>query len=120
MDEFGGTGGLVGEPAGEEDEEEDAERIDVAGRGDGAGEDLFGAGIFGGEGSDGVAAGFGGEQAGDAEIEQLGRAVGGDEDVARFEIAVDDEVAMGVLDGLADGQKERRRSTQESRCSEAN
>ncbi len=37
------------------------------------------------------------EQLGDAEVEQLGFAVGGDEDVAGLEVAMDDEVGVGVL-----------------------
>ncbi len=43
---------------------------------------------------------FGVEQLGDSEIEQLRNAIGGDQDVARFEIAVNDELLMRVLDGV--------------------
>ena len=51
------------------------------------------------------------EQLGNPEVEQLdGRfpvgAVGGDEDVTRLEVAVEDEVLVRVVDGLADGAEE--------------
>src|SRR4030095_1054912 len=39
------------------------------------------------------------EQFGDSEIEQLRRAVFSHQDVARLEVAVDDQLAMRVLDG---------------------
>ena len=42
------------------------------------------------------------QQAGNAEVEEFDGAVGGDEDVAGLEVAVDDEVLVGVLDGGAD------------------
>jgi hypothetical protein len=44
---------------------------------------------------------FGVEEFGDAEVEELRGPVGGDEDIAGLEIAVDDEVLVGDLDGLA-------------------
>ena len=44
-----------------------------------------------------------------AEVEHLGVVVGRDLDVAGFEIAVDDPLAVGVVDGVGDlGQKPRR------------
>ena len=46
------------------------------------------------------------EELRDAEVEQLGHAVGRDEDVRRLDVAVDDEVAVGVGDGLGDGAKQ--------------
>jgi len=95
--------------AGEHFEEDDAERVDVAGRGDRRALELFGAGVFGREGQTGAARqGFAGiavvfgQQLGDAEVEQFGSAVGSDEDVSGLEVAVHDEVAMGVGDGVAD------------------
>jgi hypothetical protein len=41
------------------------------------------------------------EQLGDAEIEQLDLALGIDQRVGRFQVAMDDEVAMRVGDGVA-------------------
>ena len=104
---------LVGEAAGEHLVEQDAERVGVAGGGDGAAEDLFGAGVFGGEGEEafaGEAAGFegviAGDEAGGAEVEEMGDAVFADEDVVGLEVAMDDEVLVGELDGGADGEEE--------------
>ena len=42
----------------------------------------------------------------DAEVEQLHRAIIGDEDVRRLEVAVNDGVAVGMLDRLADTAEE--------------
>ena len=42
------------------------------------------------------------QEAGDAEVEQLDRAVGRDEDVAGLEVAVHDQVLVGVLDRRTD------------------
>ena len=42
------------------------------------------------------------EQLRDAEVEELGHAVLGHQDVAGLEVAVDDQVAVGVLHGVAD------------------
>ncbi len=46
------------------------------------------------------------EQLGDAKVEQLGGAVAGDEDVRGLDIAMDDQVLMGILDGRAHLAKE--------------
>jgi hypothetical protein len=92
--------------AGEQYVEEDAERVDI-GRGRHRGAlDLLGRCVVG---SERAAAGlrqlgrrfgrvFAAEQLGDAEVEQLHLPLGGHEDVARLEIAVEDEVAVGVRD----------------------
>ena len=48
----------------------------------------------------------GAEQLGDAEIEESRRAVLGDQDVARLQIAVDDEVAVRVMHGIADAPEQ--------------
>ena len=45
-----------------------------------------------------------GEQLGDAEVEQLDRAAIADQDVRGLEVAMDDEVAMRGVHGLADGR----------------
>ena len=49
---------------------------------------------------------------GDAEIKKFWLAVGGDEDVGGLEIAMDDEVAMGVGDGAADFAKQAEAGTE--------
>ncbi len=43
---------------------------------------------------------------GDAEVEQLRRAVLGHQDVVRFQVTMDDKIAMGVLDRCTDGHEE--------------
>src|SRR5580658_562930 len=74
--------------------------------------DLLGAGVVEREGAashDGYGVGTGFvrvEQFGDAEVKQFRRAVGRDKDVGGFEIAMDDEVAVGVGYGFADFQEE--------------
>ena len=105
--------------AGEQFAGDDAEGIEVAGGGDGEAADLLGAGVVGGEG---VEPALGGgellgplalaEEAGDAEVEEFDGAVGGDEDVAGLEVAVDDEVLVGVLDGGRDLAQEREARAQ--------
>ena len=94
--------------AGEDLVEDDAEEVDVGDGGDGLTAELFGAGVLGrhetqgGGGVFGGGGGIGGEDLGDAEVEEFRGAVGFDEDVSRFEVAVDDEVLVGVVDGRAD------------------
>ena len=46
------------------------------------------------------------EQLANAEVEELGRASGIDQDVARLQVAMDDEVAMRIVDGGADREKQ--------------
>ena len=46
------------------------------------------------------------EELGDAEVEELGNPVGRDQDVAGLEVAVDDEVLVGVLNRGADHAEE--------------
>jgi hypothetical protein len=43
------------------------------------------------------------EQLGDAEIQQLGHALRGDQDVVGLQVAVHDQVLMGVMHGGTDG-----------------
>ena len=114
-EEFGGGELLegVGRDAGEEQVEQDAERVGVGCRGDGLAHDLLRAGVLRRVGAEAVlreacggVRGRGLEELGGAEIEQARCAVMGDEDVVRLEVAVDDEVLVGVLDGIADLQKE--------------
>jgi hypothetical protein len=89
--------------------EEETEGEDIGGGVDGLAADLFGAGVIETEGAvDGDGAiGIGViEEFGDAEIEDFWFAFGGDEDVLGFEVAVDDEVGVSVLDSVADFEKE--------------
>ena len=48
----------------------------------------------------------GSEELGDAEVEELQRAIVGHQDVRRLEVPVDDEVAVGVLHGVAHVEEE--------------
>ncbi len=83
--------------------EDDAERIDVGGGSLGGARDLLGAGVGGGQHLlDGLRGAGVVEQFGDAEIEQLWLAAGIDQDIGGFEIAMNDEAAMGVGDAVAD------------------
>ena len=72
---------------------------------------LLRAGIFGSErpgerrGRE-IRGNFIGEKLGDTEIEQLGRSIRGHQNVARLEIAMNDEIAMGVRYRLADSEKQ--------------
>src|SRR5665213_1795019 len=101
--------------SGEQLVEHGAEGVDVGGGGDGEATDLLGAGVAGGEGA-ACAGGWivpvlvlfrvSADQLGDAEVEQLGGGIGGDKDVGGLQIAVDDEVAVGVGDGFEDVQEE--------------
>lgn len=107
LDEIGegAVAGSTNGAAGEEFEEHSAERIDVGGGGDGLAGDLFGTGVIGREERmhGRRHAVIDADQLGDAEVEEFGSPVGIDEDIGRFEIAVNDEVAMGVGDGVANG-----------------
>ena len=97
-------------PAGEQLEEQQAEGIDVGRGGDRLAGELLGAGIFGRREAQRRArlpqplgAGrFRVEELGDAEVEQPYLAALGQQDVGRLEIAMDDEVNMGVVHRLAD------------------
>ena len=53
-----------------------------------------------------VLARLGIEELGDAEVEQLDGAVACHQDVRRLEVAVHDQVAMGVLHGVAELQEQ--------------
>ena len=85
---------------------QNAERIDIARRGDLIAAHLLRAGVFrrqqmqprSRQRAGGVDC-FGSEQFGDAEIEQFDDSVFGNEDVRRFEVAVDDQMLMRVRDG---------------------
>jgi hypothetical protein len=109
---------LDGRGAGEELVEEYAEGIDI-GAGvdvDGVGLGLLGAHVLGGAdelsvlGEEGLLRQTVVDGLGDAEVDDLGggfAVVGeGDEDVGGFEVAVNDALVVGVLDGLADGHEE--------------
>jgi hypothetical protein len=88
--------------------EHDAERINVAGGGDGLTAQLLGARVFRSEGvhHGGFEAAGGAYDFRDAEIKQLRHAIGGDQDVAGLEIAVNHQVLVRVVHGGANRQKE--------------
>ncbi len=97
--------------AGEQLVEEQAERVDVGGLGDGLAENLLRAGVLRRhrprqrrQGRIAVHTGI--EDFRNPEIEELGLAVRGHEDVAGLEIAMDDVVVVRVLDGVEDAQTE--------------
>ena len=101
----GGTGDdggdFVAGLAGEEMAEDDAEGVEIAeGGGDGVG--LFGAG----EGGGGEVRRVMAVGAGDAEVDDFDVAGGVDEDVVGFEVAVNDAVEVGVVDGIAGVEEE--------------
>jgi hypothetical protein len=89
-------------------EQQDAQRVDIRGGRHGLALRLFGARVFGrhhlrpGHRPRGVGRIVGRQQLGDAEVEQAWRAVGGHQDVAGLQVAMDDQVAMGILHGIAD------------------
>ncbi len=92
----------------------DTQRIHIRGSSDRKAFDHFGTGVLRGHRSrpsprdgDIVAPGFLAQEFGDPEVEQFHGAVGGHENVAGFEIAVDHEVAVGVLDRAAHLSKQR-------------
>jgi hypothetical protein len=95
-------------PAGEQFVSHHAEREDVAGDAGALAANLLGAGIAGRQHAGACQGGIpiGIEQAGSAEIQQLHRSLGVHQDIGRFEIAVHDQVAVGVVDGVADLQQE--------------
>ena len=99
-------------------EEQHAERIDVARGCDGAAEELFGAGVVGShETGDGCVGGNRiGRQLRDAEVEQLRNAVVGDEHVRRFDVAMNDEIAMRVLHGVAELEEEAQSRVERQRA----
>ena len=94
--------------AGEEFVEERAEGIDVGGGRDGLAADLLGRGVLRRHRAEAGPREVGPvafEQARDTEVEELhlGAALAvDDEDVRRLEVAVDDEAAVGIGDGVAD------------------
>lgn len=108
MEGFEGLGdGLGGGGAAEEEGCEDAEGVDVGGDGDAFSAALLGAGVVGGKGVGGFGiGGGGGEEVGDAEVEEPGFAFAGDEDVGGLEVGVDDEMTVGVVDGVDDFEEE--------------
>ena len=91
---------------GERHIEHHAQRVDIGGGGDRAARDLFGACVFRrqdiGCGVIGSGRRFLAEQFGDAEIEQFWAAIGGDENVGGLEVTVNDQMLVGVADGVAD------------------
>ena len=97
--------------AGEQLEEQHAERVDVGRGGDLAAGDLLGRGVLRRQGDAALARQHRhrfvvAEQLGDAEIEQLHLAVAVHEDVRRLQVAVDDQVGVGVRDRRLDVQEE--------------
>ncbi len=101
---------LVGFGTGEEFVKNSAEGVDIGGNADGFAEDLFRASVVRSEHADALSfggfAGFGEEELGDAEVEEFGSAGMVDEDVAGLDVAMNDKISMGVLDGAEDGEEE--------------
>jgi hypothetical protein len=93
----------VGAAAGEQLVQDDAQRVDVRSGRQGLAPELLRAGIgrchrpeLGDRGRrDRI------DELRHAEVQQLGHVAGGDEDVGRLEVAVDDQVLVGVLDRRA-------------------
>ena len=87
-----------------------AQRVDVGHRRHRLAADLLGCGVVQGEGAGARAcvaalqraAAVPVEQFGDAEIKQAHVAGGGHQDVGRLQVAVDDQVGVGMADGRAD------------------
>ncbi len=107
------AGKLERQPAGEQPEEQDAERVDVGGGGDLGAGDLLGRRVGGGHRPHRGAGLLDREghrrrieQLGDAEVEQLGLAFAVDQDVRRLEVAVHHQVLVGVGDRRADVDEE--------------
>ncbi len=96
--------------AGQQLEEQQAERVDIGRCRDRLAGELLGAGVLGrreelcraGLSEPAEAGRFGVEELGDAEVEQPYLAAFGQQDVGRLQIAVNDEVDMGVVHRLAD------------------
>ncbi|HEY0178894.1 MAG TPA: hypothetical protein VGC30_04575 [Dokdonella sp.] len=102
--------GTPGPLAGQQFEQQHAERVDVGRGRHRLAAELFGRRVVRRERCDGE---FGRawrgrvEQLRDAEVEQLHGAGGVDEDVGRLQVAVDDQVAVRIGDGLADLSEQR-------------
>ena len=95
--------------------EHHAQGVDVARRSDGLAAELLGTGVgqrhpllSGPHGDARLRHQCRVEELGDPEVEQFGHAIRRDEDIAGFEIAVHDQVLVGIVDGGADGPKERQ------------
>ena len=94
--------------AGEEFVQHGAKRVDVRKRRHGVTPHLLRAGVVGRHRGDGAIRGrdrAGSKQLADAEVDQLGDAIRIDEDVAGFQVAVNDEIAMRVIDRRTDVEK---------------
>src|SRR5690606_37919070 len=97
---------LPGASTGEQLVEQDTELIDVAGGRDRPAARLFGRGVIGRERSgagarQAVRVAVSRDELRDAEVDETELAVGSDEQIGGLEVAVDDEVAVGVGDGAA-------------------
>ena len=98
--------------AGEQLEEQHAQGVDVGGGGDLAAGDLLGRGVLRRQRDAAFARQHRHrcrrrlEQLGDAEVEQLDLAVAGHEHVRRLQVAVDDQVGVGVRDRRQDVEEQ--------------
>jgi hypothetical protein len=103
-----------GMPAGQEQVKKRPQSVDVGRRRDDAGRDLFGSREFGRQRPSGLARQCGCratfalsfEELGDAEVEQLHVAAAVHEHVGRFDVAMDDQVRVGVGDRFKHLEKE--------------
>ena len=95
-------------------EQQYSQDIDVAGGGDGVAAHLFRTGVCGRHHAvvdvshrHGVGRMAGIEQLGDAEVQQLHLARRGDQDVVGLQVAMDDQILVGVMHGGAHGPHQR-------------
>ena len=104
----------VGTAAGEQFEQDDAERVDIRGNRDGLPRELLGRGIGGRERSRadhrllGPRTRVGLQQPRDAEVQQAHVAAFGDEDVVRLQVAMHDQPRVREGDGTQDVQEQRQ------------
>jgi hypothetical protein len=116
-----GYGGNLREAACDQPVEHHAKGIDVRGGGDCISADVFGAGVAERHGTHPrlrhltVQAGRRTEQLQRAEVEQLDDALAGHHHVGGLEVAMQDEVAMDIRDGLAELQHQAQLVVQQQR-----
>jgi hypothetical protein len=108
--QFGHRDARMPHPAGQQLVQQQAQRVDVAGRGQRLVEQLFGTRVFRCQRHQAGARGAGNarvERLGDAEVEQLRVAAAVDEDVAGLDVAMNDQRAVHRIDRGEHLQKQR-------------